>query len=341
MNRARLWKWLSVFGPFLGLILIYGFFCGLDELQVRTGSFSGDRFERFGMLFTPGNLKTVLAQTTIVALAALGMTVVIVSGGIDLSPGSAMALVTVVVALTIRGMPESPFLAALLAVPLGVLTGACVGLVNGLVITTFRIVPFIVTLGMMGIARGAAKYLAGNTTVQNVPETWLRGLLAIDRSPDAPFWKLPSGVIVLALFAGLVYLILRYSIFGRHVFAIGSNEAAARLCGVRVARRKVQIYTLAGALTGVAGILMFSRLSIGDPTGAAGIELNVIASVVIGGASLNGGKGTVSGTLLGALIMGVLKNGCDIYGVENYVQDIFIGIIIIVAVGLDQLRQRR
>lgn len=341
MNRTALWRYLSILGPFLGLGLIYLFFLGLDDLEWRLGAFSGERFERFGTLFTGSNLKTIAAQTTIVALAALGMTLVIVSAGIDLSPGSSIALVTVVVALTIKGLPGFPALSALLAVALGIITGALVGFINGLVITSFRIVPFIVTLGTMGVARGAAKYLAGNTTVQNVPETWLRGLLAIDRSPDAPFWKLPWGVVVLLVFALLVHVILGYSVFGRHAFAIGSNESAARLCGIRVPVRKVQIYTLAGALTGVAGVLMFSRLSVGDPTSAAGIELDVIASVVIGGASLSGGKGGVAGTILGALIMGVLKNGCGIYGVANYVQDIFIGIIIIAAVGLDQARQRR
>jgi ribose transport system permease protein len=327
--RKALGKYVSILGPFLGLLFIYLFFALLDFWQ--TG-----RFDRLGTLFAAGNLKTVAAQTTIVALAALGMTIVIISAGIDLSPGSSIALTTVVVALTLKTLEAGPFV----AVVLGVATGATIGFLNGITITGLRIVPFIVTLGMMGVARGVAKYLAGNTTVQNVPETWLKGLLAIDRSPDAPFWKLPSGVVVLAFFAIVVILILRYSVFGRHVFAIGSNESAARLCGIRVGPTKVLIYTLAGALTGVAGILQFSRLAIGDPTGAVGIELNVIASVVIGGASLNGGKGGVGGTMIGALIMGVLKNACDIYGIPNYVQEIFIGLIIIAAVGLDQIRKR-
>ncbi|HZN56458.1 MAG TPA: ABC transporter permease [Planctomycetota bacterium] len=331
MNRGRL---LTILGPFLGLLFVYGFFASLDA--VGQGS-----FERFGTLFTAGNLKTVAAQTTIVAVAALGMTVVILSAGIDLSPGSSIALVTVVVALTVQRLAPSPFLAALAATGAGVLVGALVGFINGLAVTTLRIVPFIVTLGMMGVARGVAKYLAGNTTVQNVPETWLSGLLAIDRRPDAPLWKLPVGVWVLLILAAGLFAVLRWSVFGRHVFAIGSNESAARLCGIAVARTKVLIYALAGAFTGVAGVLQFSRLAIGDPTAAAGLELNIIASVVIGGASLSGGKGGVPGTILGALIMGVLKNGCDIYGIPNYVQDIFIGLIIIVAVGLDQLRQRR
>lgn len=335
MNPSRLWRYLTIFGPFLGLLLIYGFFLGLDIWFPDTTQTHA--LERFEKLFQAANLKTIAIQTTIVALAALGMTLIIISAGIDLSPGSVIALVTVVVALCIRSMPQWPLLAALC----GLASGAAIGLLNGAMITGLRIVPFIVTLGMMGVARGLAKFLARNTTVQNVPETWLTSLLAIDRSPDAPFWKLPAGVIALVMVALLVHWVLRSSVFGRHVFAIGSNEAAARLCGVRVAWRKIQIYALAGALTGAAGILQFSRLAIGDPTSAAGLELNIIASVVIGGASLSGGRGSVPGTLLGAVIMGVLKNGCDIYAIPNYVQDIFIGVIIVLAVGLDQLRQRR
>jgi ribose transport system permease protein len=206
-------------------------------------------------------------------------------------------------------------------------------------ITGLRIVPFIVTLGMMGIARGVAKLLAGEQKV-NAPPSWLEELLSVDPGPDAPFWKLPWGVVILLALALLVFAVLRFSVFGRHVFAIGSNEAAARLCGIRVGLRKVQIYAAAGALTGVAGVLQFSQLTVGDPTVAVGKELDIIASVVIGGGSLSGGKGSVAGTLIGAFIMGILRNGCDIYGIPNYVQEIFIGIIIVAAVGVDRLRSR-
>lgn len=329
MRNAAWTRLLRALGPFLGLILIYAFFLIYDWAQSGTS-------ERFLLLFGSGNLKTVATQTTIVAMAALGMTIVIVSAGIDLSPGSSIALTTVVVALSLKAAPGWPSLAIIL----GITTGAVVGFSNGALITGLRIVPFIVTLGMMGIVRGFAKFLAGNTTVYP-PRTWLNGLLAIDRSPDSAVWNLPWGVVVLAVFALLVHLVLRRSTFGRHAFAIGSNEAAARLCGIQVGVKKVLIYTIAGALTGVAGVLQFSQLTIGDPTGAVGIELNVIASVVIGGGSLNGGKGGVGGTLIGAFLMGVLKNGCDIYGIPNYVQEIFIGLIIIAAVGLDRAREGR
>lgn len=191
---------------------------------------------------------------------------------------------------------------------------------------------------MMGVVRGTAKALANEQKI-DAPDTWLNGLLAV--RPAAPWWHIPPGVLVLLFFAALVFLVLRYSVFGRYAFAIGSNEAAARLCGVRVGLQKVLIYTFAGALTGVAGVLQFSQLTVGDPNSAVGMELDIIASVVIGGGSLSGGKGGVMGTLMGALIMGVLRNGCGIYVIPNYVQEIFIGLIIVAAVALDQVRQRR
>jgi len=334
VNRqaARL---LSILGPFLGLILIY-FFFALHDLAAD-GS-----IDQLGTLFTRYNLKTVAAQTSIVAIAALGMTIVIISGGIDLSAGSSIALTTVVVAVTLRGLSGSeasgavePVLAALA----GIAAGGIVGLLNGCMITGLRIVPFIATLGMMGIARGVAKLLADEQKV-NAPPSWLDTLLAVDPSPSAPLWRLPWGVVVLLALALAVFVLLRYSVFGRYIFAIGSNEAAARLCGIRVGRQKVLIYTLSGVLTGVAGVMQFGQLTVGDPTVSVGKELDIIASVVIGGGSLNGGKGGVAGTILGAFIMGILRNGCDIYGIPNYIQEIFIGLIIVAAVAVDQLRSR-
>ena len=326
--RRRLVRFLSLFGPFLGLLFIYGFFLLYDFS--RSGA-----LEDFSNLFTSYNLKQVAAQTTIVAVAALGMTVIIVSGGIDLSPGSTIALSSVVAALCLQPGATYPALAVVAAIG----TGMLVGFANGALITGFRIVPFIVTLGMMGIARGVAKSLGDEQKI-NAEPSWLNGLLAVDSTPGAPWWKLPPGVVVLAVLAVAVAVVLRKTVFGRHVFAIGSNESAARLCGVRVGLRKLCIYTLSGALTGVAGVLQFSQLTVGDPTVAAGKELDIIASVVIGGGSLSGGKGGVAGTLIGAFIMGVLRNGCDIFVIPNYVQEIFIGVIIIAAVGLDQLRLR-
>jgi ribose/xylose/arabinose/galactoside ABC-type transport system permease subunit len=289
----------------------------------------------FGLLlgpqfFSPVNLELILRQTAIVSTAALGMTMVIAAGGIDLSVGSMIALNTVVVAL-ILGSGGSPAAAA--AGSVGA-TALC-GLVNGVLVTRLGIVPFIVTLGTMLVIRGAAKGLSGERRLE-APITWLNDLL---RRPDSAI-LLPPGLWVLALLAVLVSLLLRYTTFGRHVFAIGSNERMARLCGVPIKQRKIAIYTLAAALTGVAGVLQFSRLSVGDPTVAVGLELNVIAAVVIGGGSLLGGRGSVSGSLIGSTIMTVIQIGCSQLGLANWVQEIVTGGIIVTAVALDKLRTR-
>ncbi|MBM3305885.1 MAG: ABC transporter permease, partial [Candidatus Aminicenantes bacterium] len=226
----------------------------------------------------------------------------------------------------------------LAAVALGVLTGAAVGLVNGALITRLRLIPFIVTLGMMGIARGAAKWIAGNQKI-DAPMTWVNELMA--RRPR-PSWLLAApgvwGVILLAI---LMAVVLRRTVFGRHIFAIGSSEPAARLCGIRTGRVKALIYVIGGLFCGLAGVMEFSRLTVGDPTVAVGLELDIIAAVVIGGGSLSGGEGSVLGTMIGVMIMSFLRNGCTMMGWPNYIQEIIIGAIIVIAVTLDRMRHRR
>jgi ribose transport system permease protein len=209
---------------------------------------------------------------------------------------------------------------------------------NGLLITRLRIVPFIVTLGTMGIARGLAKYLAGEQKV-DAPAYWLTGLMA--KSPEPAFLLLAPGVWMMLALALFMAVVLRKSVFGVHTTAIGSNEATALLCGVRVDRVKVGIYALCGMFAGLAGTLQFARLTVGDPTTALGKELDIIAAVVIGGGSLAGGSGTILGSIIGAFLMSFLSNGCTLTGVPNYVQEIIIGSIIIVAVAVDSLRHRR
>ncbi|MBI1840729.1 MAG: ABC transporter permease, partial [Verrucomicrobia bacterium] len=215
----------------------------------------------------------------------------------------------------------------------------CVGLINGAVIAGFRMLPFVVTLGMMGIARGAAKWLADNQTVNFEGDSIVVTLMERVR-PDS-FLPLPPGVWLAVGLTFCVAVILRSSVFGRHVFAIGSNEATARLCGIPVRARKVMVYGVAGLFFGLSGLLQLSRLTQGDPSVAAGLELDIIAAVVIGGASLNGGTGSVMGSVIGALIMAVLRSGSSQMNWPNYVQEIIIGIVIILAVGLDRLRQSR
>jgi ribose/xylose/arabinose/galactoside ABC-type transport system permease subunit len=290
----------------------------------------------FGILIGPGffrgaNLELIARQAAIVCVSAFGMTMVIVAGGIDLSVGSVVALSTVVAALILRA-DAGPWAAALGAVAVA---GAC-GVLNGVLITGLRVVPFIVTLGTMLIVRGAAKGLADERRIE-APMTWLNTLLRTAESGHGLL--LPSGIWLVIALAMMVAATLRYTQFGRHLFAIGSNERTARLCGVRVNRCKIVVYGLAGALAGVAGVMEFSRLSVGDPTVAVGMELDVIAAVIIGGGSLSGGKGTIVGTLAGAAIMAVIQVGCSQQGLPNWVQEIVTGGIIVCAVGLDEWRR--
>jgi ribose transport system permease protein len=302
-------------GPLLGLILVCAVFAWLIGPQ----------------FFRPVNLELIARQTAIVCTAALGMTMVIVAAGIDLSVGSIIALSTVVIALLLK-RDVSPLLAALG----GVAAAALCGLANGVLITRLKVVPFIVTLGTMLIVRGAAKGLADERRIE-APATWLNGLLRTVEAGRGLF--LPPGIWILAVLALLVAGVLRYTVFGRHLFAIGSNERTARLCGVRVERVKVAVYTLSAALAGVAGVMQFAKLSVGDPTVAVGLELDVIAAVIIGGGSLTGGNGTVLGTVLGATIMSVVAIGCSQHGLANWVQQIVTGSIIVLAVALDRWRQ--
>lgn len=313
-----MWRMLrGAGGPVLGLLLV----------AVIFGVLIGARF------FLPANLELIARQTAIVAAAALGMTVVIISAGIDLSVGSVVALTTVVIALLL-GEGWSPWSAALA----GVLSAAVCGLINGVLITGLRVVPFIVTLGTMILVRGAAKGVADERRIE-APQTWLNDLLRTT-APDERGW-LPLGVWLVVMLALVVGGLLRYTRFGRHVFAIGSNERTARLCGVAVPRTKIAIYTIGAIFAGVAGVLQFSRLSVGDPTVAEGLELDVIAAVIIGGGSLAGGRGTVFGTLLGATTMAVIQIGCAQQGYPNWVQQIVTGAIIVLAVALDRFRQGR
>jgi ribose transport system permease protein len=317
-NKLKSLPWLSRLGPIAGLLAIYLLFA-----LIGPESFS-----------STANLETIVRHTTIVGMAALGMTLVIIAGGIDLSVGSIIALVTVVIAALLQtGM--NPLLAALA----GVATGALCGLLNGVLITRVKVVPFIVTLGTLLVLRGAAKGLAHEQKI-DAPITWLNDLLAA--LPPSQSWQLiPPGDWLLLALAILIAGILRYTRLGRHVFAVGSNEQTARLCGVAVENVKIIVYTLSATMAGLAGVMQFSRLTVGDPTVAVGLELDVIAAVVIGGGSFTGGEGSVLGTIVGALIMTVIRSGCSQMGLPNWVQEIVTGSIIVLAVALDRLRHRK
>jgi len=316
MAPAVLRRWIVRIGPALGLIAIIVVFSLITDAP--------------GRYLSSFNLRIVLSQTVITAIGAIGMTIIIVSGGIDLSVGATIALTGVITALGVAG-GWPPSLAVLAAVAMG----GVIGLFNGAMITTLRVVPFIVTLGMLGIARGVAKWLAGEQTV-NAPPSWVNDLLV---SFPKPSWLvLPIGVWTTLVLAGIAALVLSRTVFGRRVFALGSNEAAARACGVNTGRLRIAIYGIAGCLFGLTGVMQMSRLRQGDPTVANGAELDIIAAVVIGGGSLNGGEGSIAGSIIGALIMAFLRNGCQQMGWPNYVQEIIIGAIIVLAVALDRAR---
>jgi ribose/xylose/arabinose/galactoside ABC-type transport system permease subunit len=305
---------LQQLGPLTGLAAVFALFALL----------------RPQVFATADNIQLMLLQTAVVGTAALGMTVVIISGGIDLSVGSVIALSTVVIALLLQaGVPP---LAAALG---GMAVGAVVGITIGLLVTKVRLAPFIVTLAMWGAMRGLA-----NEQVVLADGGWLVNLLNI--LPDDRKWMVfPPGVWMMLVLALAVGSFLRFTQLGRHVVAVGSNEQTARLCGVPVERRKILVYAIGSAFAALAGVFQFSYLTVGDPTTATGMELDVIAAVVIGGASLSGGQGSILGSLVGALIMTIVANGSTKMEFPNWVQEIVTGVIILAAVALDQYRQRK
>lgn len=320
----RLKSVLNRLGPLLALLVVYLVFA----VQIRDVDGRWTMFKREA-------IEDIARHTVIIGVSAIGMTMVIISAGIDLSAGSTIALGSVMAAFTMVSWGFPPFLAALSAI----VAGALCGLVNGVLITRLKVVPFIATLGMLLIVRGVAKSVASSMPI-DVQETWLNALLTKLRSG----WKLlviPPGAWVMVILALGVAGMLRYTKLGRHIFAVGSNEQTARLCGVAVERVKLFVYAAAGACSGLAGLMLMSYQQQGDPTGASGYELDVIAAVVIGGGSFSGGEGSMLGSIVGAMIMTVIRTGCQLKGWQPWVTQVVTGVIIIIAVALDRLRHRR
>lgn len=291
-------------------------------------TFSSEYFLTFG------NIESILVATVVVGVLALGSTFVIVTGGIDLSVGTVMSLSAVMTGVYIVWW-DFPVLLGVIG---GIVTGAMCGLISGTIVSRFNIPPFIATLGMMMIARGLALVI---TETKNIYLTEYKSFGKIMMGNLIPGVEIPNGVIILFLAAIIASIILTRTILGRYNLAIGSNEEAARLSGVNVKAWKIAIYTLTGAFSGLAGVLISSRISSAQPATGMGYELDAIAAVVIGGTSLSGGRGTILGTLIGALLMSVLTNGLRILGVKPEWQYVVQGVVILLAVFADILRNKK
>lgn len=332
--------WINIAARFLALVIVFMFFA----IFVEDGKF-----------YTLRNLENIVRQSSVYATAALGMTFVIIAAGIDLSVGSIIALAVVVVAWTLNIQVDGPagemvylvhqypFMTPIAACLLAIGASTAVGLLNGAIIVRLRMVPFIVTLGSMGIIRGLAKGIASERDIYPPEETWIGGLMDPTLTNQAKSWMIfPAGVWILIVCIAVASFILKYTRFGRHVYAVGSNEETARLCGVPVGRTKLIVYGLTGFFCALAGFMQFSYIGgVGQPTTGVMYELFVIAAVIIGGASFSGGEGSILGTIIGALIITILYMGGQQMGWPKWVQEMVIGGIIILAVAVDRLRHRK
>ncbi len=278
---------------------------------------------------TVSNWTIIITQASINALLAFGVTFVIITGGIDLSLGS-MVAVTGVTAAMLAHPDTFPVVLPILA---GLLAGLLMGIFNGFIITKSKIAPFIVTLGTMTIGRGLALILSKGRPISNLSDSF-------NFIGGGNIFGIPFPIIVLILVFIICSIILKKTLLGRYIYAIGGNEQASRASGINVNRVKMAVYSISGLLAGLAGILLTSRITTGQPNAGAGFELDAIAAAVIGGTSTSGGTGTMTGTLIGVLLIGVINNGLDLLNVTSYYQQVVMGTIIIGAVVLDSWNQK-
>lgn len=305
---------LQKLGPFLALLVL------VAGLAITSPDF-----------LTTGNLLNVFRQVSINALIAFGMTLVILLGGIDLSVGSILALSSVLTALML-----SHGIDPIVATSVGVLAGAGMGMLNGLVISKGKVAPFIATLGMMTILRGLALVFSDGRPISGLDSDFFSmiggGYVA---------GIIPVPVIIMLVMFGIFWFVLKNTVFGRHVYAVGGNEEASRLSGINTDSIKIWVYTLSGAMAATAGMILTSRLNSAQPTAGTGYELDAIAAVVLGGTSLSGGRGWIFGTLVGALLIGILNNGLNLLGVSSFYQQVIKGVVILLAVLLDRANKNK
>ncbi|SET03235.1 ABC transporter permease [Thorsellia anophelis] len=293
------------FYPFVGLLILFIFM-----------SLFNDSF------FTKNNITNILRQVSINAIIAVGMTFAILKGGIDLSVGAVMALAgTVTATLLVAGIPIP------LAIIAGIIVGALFGFANGFCIAIGKMPPIIVTFATMGIARGFALLYTGGYPISGLPS-------AFDFLGKGVLFGIQVPIIIMAIVFIIAYMILVHLPFGRHVYAIGGNEESARLSGIKVVNVKLWVYIISGTCAAIAGIVLTSRLMSAQPNSGLGFELDAIAAVVLGGAAISGGKGTIIGTLVGAILLGVLSNGLNLMDVSSYLQNVIKGCIILCAIYL-------
>lgn len=308
-----------------------------------------DRFdaERLGTRVSPqsyhwpvfaqtSNLLSVANQTAIYAVIAVGMTMVIITGGIDLSVGSLVALASVMTAVVVRSLGGTDAGAGAILVGVAAGLGICsaAGAFHGVMVTAFRIPPFIVSLSMMMMARGLAFRLAEGQSISALPDGWTS-------IGAGTLFGIPVPVLMMIALYLIAHVVMSHTAFGRYVYAVGGNQEAARLCGVPVRRVLLTVYIVCGTLAGVGGLILSSKLGTGDPKLGMMYELEVIAAVVVGGTSLMGGEGRILGTLIGAFIIAVIKNGMNLLNVDNYDQMIILGAVLLAAVLIDNLKRRR
>lgn len=330
-------KVLIQLGPLIALLSIVILFAIADNIWSE------------GYFLSAYNLRVMASSAALIAVPAFGMTIIIIAAGIDLSAGTALTLCGTVLALQLKHATvgaADPGFAGVMAFALlaTVFTGCLCGLVNGTLISATKVVPFIVTLGTMTIFLGIGQIIASESTVyapkENIPD-WLKYLCYTGSQGDNYLingLKIPTSVLIALVLGTGVGLLMKFTVFGRNVFAMGSSESTARLCGINVPMTIVSVYTLAGFFVAIGGLLYFADVKNGNPSDGTGKELEIIAAVVLGGGSLSGGRGSILGTMVGALIITVIRSGCSQLSIPNTYTHIIIGGIIIIAVIVDQLR---